>query len=82
VNALIDESSGSALPSALPARMLMAIPDDGSPPIVLATLDHCELKAHLMRAGIDPEHCAIGTAQFAGADFLIGWANNVHIEVR
>lgn len=80
MNALIDETSGTALPSALPARMLIAVPDDGSPPIALATMDRCRFYAHLERAGFDPEHCAIGTADFAGADFVIDWARTVHVD--
>jgi hypothetical protein len=75
-----DETSGAALPCALPARMLIAIPSDGSPPIALATLDRCQFFAHLERAGFDPDHCAIGTADFTGADFMISWARTVHLD--
>lgn len=76
----IDETTGTALPSALPARMLIAWPDDGSPAIVLGTLDYCQFKAHLTRAGYDPDHCAIGTAKFIGADFDLGWTQSAHVD--
>jgi hypothetical protein len=29
---------------------------------------------------LDPEHCRSGTARLAGADLLLEWDRNVHVE--
>lgn len=72
----------TSIPKTLPARVLIAAPNDGSPPVMLATHSQVELTNHLLRAGIDPQACAIGTADLEGADFQVEWDRHVHVDVR
>ncbi|MHB8447830.1 MAG: hypothetical protein ACYC9L_03220 [Sulfuricaulis sp.] len=68
------------VPEKIPNRLLIAFPDDGSPPIAMATKDHCAFDAHLRREGFDPDHCMIGQAELAAAEFVVSWDRTVRIE--
>jgi len=67
------------IPEQLP-RLLIAFPDDGSPAMALATHDYCEFNAHLRREGLDPDHCTIGHAELAAAEFVVYWDRTVRVE--
>lgn len=69
------------LPASLPARVVIAAPNDGSPAVLLATQSRLALRDHLIRAGIDPQACAMGTATLEGAEFQVDWDRQIHVGV-
>ena len=71
----------STEPLTLPNQMLVAIPDDGSPPLALATQDRCAFAAHLRQLGLDTDHCTIGTVRIAAAQFVISWDRTVAADI-
>lgn len=70
----------SPIADALTRQMLIAIPDDGSPPFALGTKDFFTFNDTLRRAGYDPDHCQIGTASLAAADIHISWDRIEHVD--
>ncbi len=70
----------ASIPEQLPQRLLVAIPDDGSPLIAIGTRDHCEFNEYLRRLGVDPEHCAIGHAEHSVYEIAVSWDRTVRIE--
>jgi hypothetical protein len=68
------------VPTTCPPRVLIAFPDDGTPPIALATLDRFAFDDHLRHAGKDPERCAIGIAELSSAEFVTDWDRTVRVD--
>jgi hypothetical protein len=68
------------IPTGLPHRLLVALPNDGSSLIALGTDDYCEFNAHLRRLGHDPEQCLFGHAEPKAYELEIAWDRTVRIE--